>query len=106
MIEAAESQLRSLGFVDVRVRHHELPGAPVPSMSATNPQLNDLTAPPTKPALARIEVGATELPRLLEATNAARIAEELKRIGYAHVTLDLLGYRRGGANDLAPQPVG
>ena len=106
MIEAAEGHLRSLGFVDVRVRHHELPGAPVPSMSATNPQLNDLTAPPTKPALARIEVGATELPRLLEATNAARIAEELKRIGYAHVTLDLLGYRRGGANDLAPQPVG
>lgn len=103
MIEAAENLLRDLGFFDVRVRHHELPGAVISAPAQTPKHLNNLAAPPTRPALARIEVGVTELPRLLDAAIAARIAEELKRIGYMHVTLDLQGYRRGGANDLAPK---
>jgi PP-loop superfamily ATP-utilizing enzyme len=30
---------------------------------------------------------------------AAKIGEALRRIGYAHVTLDLLGYRRGSLNE-------
>jgi PP-loop superfamily ATP-utilizing enzyme len=30
------------------------------------------------------------------------VAEALKRIGYAHVTLDLLGYRRGSGNEAIP----
>jgi PP-loop superfamily ATP-utilizing enzyme len=29
----------------------------------------------------------------------ARVAEQLKQIGYAHVTLDLAGYRRGSLNE-------
>jgi PP-loop superfamily ATP-utilizing enzyme len=29
----------------------------------------------------------------------AKVAEELKKIGYAHVTLDLQGYRRGSTNE-------
>src|ERR1700744_2363535 len=49
--------------------------------------------------LARIEVGPSELPRLLESGNSARVAEALKEIGYAHVTLDLQGYRRGSLNE-------
>lgn len=106
MIEAAENLLHDLGFLDVRVRHHELPGTGISAAPSTSPHLNNLAAPPMRPALARIEVGATELPRLLDAATTLRVAEELKRIGYAHVTLDLQGYRRGGANDLVlPKPV-
>lgn len=81
MIEQAESVLRDAGFYDVRVRHHELGG--------TGQGIRHL---------ARIEVGITELPRLLEPVACARIAELLKRIGYAHVTVDLQGYRRGSLN--------
>ena len=44
-----------------------------------------------------------DLPRLLEASTAARITKELENIGYARVTLDPQGYRRGGANDLTPK---
>jgi PP-loop superfamily ATP-utilizing enzyme len=29
----------------------------------------------------------------------ATVAEALKKIGYAHVTLDLQGYRRGSTNE-------
>jgi len=78
MIEQAEYVLRDLGFYDVRVRHHELG---------------------TKLCLARIEVGPTELPRLLADGLSGRVAEELKKLGYAHVTVDLQGYRRGSLNE-------
>ena len=77
MIEAAEYCLRDLGFHDVRVRHHEL----------------------TQGHLARIEVGASEMPKFLAGDNAQRITTALKALGYAQVTLDLLGYRRGSANE-------
>jgi pyridinium-3,5-biscarboxylic acid mononucleotide sulfurtransferase len=81
MIEEAEYVLRDLGFYDVRVRHHELTGA-------------GGTA-----ALARIEVGGDEMPKLLVDGTFARVAEALRKIGYAHVTLDLQGYRRGSLNE-------
>lgn len=106
MIESAENLLRDLGFFDVRVRHHELPGATIPAPAQTAPQLNNPAAPPSsRAALARIEVGVAELPRLLDATTASRVAEALKRIGYLHVTLDLHGYRRGGADIPVQKPV-
>ena len=92
MIERAENVLRDLGFYDVRVRHHELnsPGftggvAGSASSPATTNQVS---------CLARIEVGPTELPRLLGNGLSRRVAEALKQIGYAHVTVDLEGYRR------------
>jgi uncharacterized protein len=81
MIEEAENVLRDAGFHDVRVRHHELSG----QGTATH--------------LARIELGAGEIPRLLEENLFSKIAEELKRLGYAHATLDLAGYRRGSMNE-------
>lgn len=87
MIERAEYVLRDLGFHDVRVRHHELRGA-------------GETAPVRH--LARIELGAGEIPRLLAEERFASVAEELKKIGYAHTTLDLQGYRRGSLNEPAP----
>lgn len=110
MIEAAENVLRDLGFHDVRVRHHELPDAPDGWRSAAIPALQsvvELSAPPDAApdaplngtaSLARIEVGAGELPRLLENGLAARVAGALRRIGYRFVTVDLRGYRRGGAD--------
>jgi uncharacterized protein len=78
MIEAAENVLRDLGFYDVRVRHHEL-GAPASH-------------------LARIEVGPDELSRLMDTALSLQVADALKKIGYAHVTVDLQGYRRGSLN--------
>jgi uncharacterized protein len=98
MIEAAEYVLRDLGFHDVRVRHHELgaannPAATGNALSSTlNPQLSTSH-------LARIELGPAEIPRFLADGMTAKVAEALKKIGYAHVTLDLQGYRRGSTNE-------
>jgi uncharacterized protein len=95
MIEQAENVLRDLGFLDVRVRHHELRSA-TPAGTATNTAVQPL---------ARIEVGVGELPKFLQNGSSARVAEALKKIGYAHVTLDLQGYRRGSANEVLRNPV-
>jgi len=93
MIEQAEIVLRDLGFHDVRVRHHELG----PRSSFQTPVPN-ATQPAISSPLARIEVGPDEMPKFLSNGNALKVAEALKRIGYAQVTLDLLGYRRGSLN--------
>lgn len=82
-IEAAENVLRDLGFHDVRVRHHEL----------------------KQGALARIEVGTEELPRLLAGDCHRRVAEQLSALGYLHVTVDAAGYRRGSTNGVSA-PIG
>jgi pyridinium-3,5-biscarboxylic acid mononucleotide sulfurtransferase len=78
MIETAENCLRDLGFRDVRVRHHEL----------------------SQGALARIELGPAEIPKLLANGASGKVALALREAGYLHVVLDLLGYRRGGGNDM------
>ena len=82
MIEQAEYVLRDLGFHDVRVRHHEL----------------------QKQHLARIELAPAEIPALLANGRLTAIGEQLKKIGYAQVTLDLLGYRRGSTNEALGEP--
>lgn len=92
MIEQAENVLRDLGFHDVRVRHHAL------KSEVRNPESEILQH------LARIEVGAAELPKFLEDGTALRVAEALKKLGYAHVTVDLQGYRRGSLNEPAALP--
>ncbi|HUK83150.1 MAG TPA: ATP-dependent sacrificial sulfur transferase LarE [Verrucomicrobiae bacterium] len=73
MIEAAENVLRDVGFYEVRVRHHK--------------------------NIARIEVGAAELSRLLDDELRESVTNALKEIGYAYVTLDLQGYRRGSSSE-------
>lgn len=78
MIELAEYALRDHGFHDVRVRHHES----------------------GKQHLARIEVAPSEMQKLLANGLAQTIAAALKEVGYAHVTLDLQGYRRGSSNEI------
>ena len=74
MIERSEDFLRELGFREVRVRHHELKHG----------------------QLARIELGLDEIQKALPSFNT--ISDALRKIGYAHVTLDLQGYRRGSLN--------
>lgn len=102
MIEAAEAVLRGLGFRDVRVRHHELL-ASAPEARALKPggSAETVVRRPA-PALARIEVGPDELPGFLANGVAVKVAEALKQIGYVHVTVDLLGYRRGSLNEGTP----
>ncbi len=78
MIEGAENVLRDLGFHDVRVRHHEL----------------------KQGQMARIEVGAAEMPKILAGDTVGRVVAALKVLGYLHVTLDLQGYRRGSVNEV------
>jgi len=54
--------------------------------------------------LARIEVGPAEMKKFLQDGVSATVAAALKQIGYAHVTLDLQGYRRGSGNETIPRP--
>jgi uncharacterized protein len=70
-VEEAEEFLRSLGLGQLRVRDHH--------------------------PLARIEVAQKEMFRLLR--EAARIVEELKKLGYTYITLDLEGYRTGSMDE-------
>jgi uncharacterized protein len=72
-IDAAEQFLRTLGFRELRVRAHD--------------------------TLARIEVPPADLPRLVEPVLRARVAEELRTLGFVHVTLDLRGFRSGSLNE-------
>jgi len=96
MIETAENILRDLGFHDVRVRHHELPVARGEGRGAGNDKpVTRRPSPVTH--LARIELGPSEIRRFLEDGVSSRVAAALKEIGYAHVALDLEGYRGGRA---------
>ena len=87
MIEAAENVLRDAGFYEVRVRHHV---AGKSKLETRNPKI----------FMARIEVGADELGKLLDEEVRELVAQALKKIGYAYVTVDLQGYRRGSANEV------
>jgi uncharacterized protein len=96
MIEAAENVLRDLGFYDVRVRHHQLGGI---TKGLGGGGQENKSVESALSHLARIEVGPTELNRLLENGLSTRVADALKKLGYAHVTVDLQGYRRGSMNE-------
>jgi uncharacterized protein len=77
MVDRAENFLRSLGFRQVRVRHHD--------------------------TIARIEVSGPDLDRFLERSVRERVASKLKEIGYTYVSLDLQGYRSGSMNEVFSQ---
>jgi uncharacterized protein len=79
-IEAAERVLRGLGFRVFRVRHHD--------------------------AIARLELGRDEIARALDPALSEKIDRALRALGYAHVTVDLRGYRLGSLNEaLTLRPV-
>lgn len=75
-VEHAEDALHTLGFRQVRVRHHG--------------------------NLARIEISRAELPRALDLEMLDRISVALRPAGFLYVTLDTEGYRSGSMNDVLP----
>jgi len=87
MIERAERVLYELGFRICRVRHHDAP------------QRTGVAVDDPGRALARLEIGLDELPRALEPEIRDRLIAALNAIGYAHVTIDLQGYRMGSLNE-------
>jgi pyridinium-3,5-biscarboxylic acid mononucleotide sulfurtransferase len=74
-IEAAEEEMRALGFSDVRVRH-----------------FGDV---------AKVEVPLDEVPLLLEASRRASVVAILRARGWRHLTVDLEGLRSGSMNVMA-----
>jgi uncharacterized protein len=71
-IDAAEEFVRSLGFRQFRVRHHD--------------------------RLARLELPADEMARLWEGGRREAIVKRLRELGYVYVTVDLAGFQSGSAN--------
>jgi uncharacterized protein len=71
-VEMSEEFLKSLGFTEIRVRSH-----------------NDM---------ARIELRADEIDRLFNKELRESIANELKKIGFKYITIDLEGFRSGKMN--------
>jgi uncharacterized protein len=75
-IDRCESWLREQGFGNYRVRFHE--------------------------QIARIEVAADEIGRLLDNDLRQQLVAEFKAAGFTYVTLDLQGYRTGSMNETLP----
>ncbi len=71
-VDAAEQFLRTLGFRQFRVRHHD--------------------------RLARLEIPAAEIPRLWEDGRHERIVARFRELGYVYVAVDLAGFQSGSAN--------
>jgi len=73
-IDAAEAFVKSLGFRQFRVRHHD--------------------------RLARIELPPEEIGRLWEDGRREAIVARFRELGYLYVTVDLQGFRSGSANEI------
>jgi len=73
MVDKAEQLLLDMNFHQVRVRIHGM--------------------------MARIEVAAYEIPRLIDEKIRSQIVTEFKSYGFTYVTMDLLGYRMGSMNE-------
>ncbi|HGJ66451.1 TPA: ATP-dependent sacrificial sulfur transferase LarE [bacterium] len=72
IVGEAEAFLKSLGIVQLRVRHHD--------------------------QIARIEVAEKDMIILFE--NRDKIVTKLKELGFKYVTMDLQGYRTGSMNEV------
>ncbi len=75
-VGAAEAFLRGLGLRQLRVRHHG--------------------------DVARIEIELIDIAVVVE--HRQRIVTRLRNLGYAHVTLDLAGFRSGSMNEVLSKP--
>jgi uncharacterized protein len=71
-VDAAEAFLKSLGFRQFRVRHHD--------------------------RLARLELGRDEIARLWEDGRHEAIVTRFRELGYVYVAVDLAGFQSGSAN--------
>jgi len=127
LVEAAEEFLRRQGLHQVRVRYYPIAQEVTPAVgrgfrAPPSPaaagagwpgraRLRERGRPATASAgdrapalqkdyaMARIEVGEEELPRLLDTAFRQRVVARLKTIGFLYVTLDLQGYRTGSMNE-------
>jgi len=72
-IDEAEDFLRSLGFVELRVRHHD--------------------------TIARIEVNPQDIIKVTTEPLRSRIVDKMKSLGFKFVTIDLQGFRSGSLNE-------
>jgi uncharacterized protein len=72
-IDEAEEFLRSLGFIELRVRHHD--------------------------AIARIEVNPQDIVKVAAEPVRSQIVKKMKSLGFKFVTVDLQGYRSGSLNE-------
>jgi len=72
-VDQAENVLRSLGFVEFRVRHHD--------------------------KIARIEVRPADVPKLAAEPVRSKVVEKLKGLGFQFITMDLQGFRSGSLNE-------
>jgi uncharacterized protein len=73
-IANAERFLRSKGFKQIRVRHHD--------------------------SIARIEADSSDLVNFISEPLRTEINVEFKKIGYSYVTLDMEGFRSGSLNEI------
>lgn len=80
-VDQAEQLLYDLGFTQFRVRVH---------------------GEEKKGLLARIEVLPEDLAKALQPECRQEIITKFKGLGFAYVTLDLLGYRTGSMNEVLP----
>ena len=71
-VDAAEAFVRSLGFRQFRVRHHD--------------------------RLARLELPLEDIPRLWQDDRHAQILRRFRELGYVYVAVDLAGFQSGSAN--------
>jgi uncharacterized protein len=76
-VDDAENFLRDAGFEQIRVRSHG--------------------------RLARVEVDAARVDAILRSGMREKVVEELKRLGFGYVTIDLEGYREGSMNEVLPE---
>lgn len=73
-VERGEEIMRSFGFREFRVRHHD--------------------------ELVRLEVAPSELDRALDRETVDKLAARFRALGFRYVTLDLHGYRTGAMNEV------
>ena len=72
-VDEAEEFLRKLGFVEFRVRHHDI--------------------------IARIEVNPQDINKVMKEPNRSKIIKKLKSLGFKFVAVDLQGFRSGSLNE-------
>ncbi|HEY0378906.1 MAG TPA: ATP-dependent sacrificial sulfur transferase LarE [Pyrinomonadaceae bacterium] len=73
-VDRGEELMRSLGFREFRVRHHD--------------------------ELVRLEIAPSELDHALDRAVVDTLAQKFRALGFRYVTLDLHGYRTGAMNEV------
>jgi uncharacterized protein len=74
VVDRGEALMRSFGFREFRVRHHD--------------------------ELVRLEIAPAELDRALRREVIDELAQKFRDLGFRYVTLDLHGYRTGAMNEV------